>query len=43
MTSVAAWVADQVAELTRPLIDRQVRDVLRRLRVDISVRFDLED
>ena len=43
VTSLAAWLADQVAEAIRPVSERMARDIASRLRVDITIRFTLED
>lgn len=43
MTSLAAWLADQVTEITRPIAHRLTADTLSRIRIDITVRLRLED
>lgn len=43
MTSLASWLADQAAEAVRPFSDRIARDIASRVRVDVTIRFTLED
>ena len=43
MTSLTAWIADQVTEAARPIAHRLTADTLSRLRIHITVRLSLED
>ncbi|MEJ9078576.1 hypothetical protein WKY82_09160 [Gordonia malaquae] len=43
MTSLAAWIADQITEAARPIAHRLTADTLGRLRIDITVRLSLEE
>ena len=43
MTSLRAWLADQLVEALRPFVDASTRDLLDRLRVDVTIRFHLEE
>lgn len=43
MTSLAHWLTDQLAEAIRPLSDHIARDIAQRVRVDVTIRFTLED
>lgn len=45
--SVTQWWADQAAEIVtviaRPLADRVAEDFVRRVRIDVQIRFDGEE
>ncbi|GAC81244.1 hypothetical protein GM1_030_00730 [Gordonia malaquae NBRC 108250] len=43
MTSLTAWIADQIAEAARPIAHRLTADTLSRLRIHITVRLSLEE
>lgn len=43
MTSLTAWIADQITEAARPIAHRLTADTLGRLRIDIAIRLSLED
>lgn len=43
MTSLRAWLADQIAEAARPISHRITADTLSRIRIDITVHLTLED
>ena len=42
MTSLRAWLADQIAEAARPIAHRITTDTLSRIRIDITVRLSLD-
>lgn len=43
MKSLADWLADQVTEATRPIAHRLTADTLSRLRVNVTITFDMGD
>lgn len=42
MTSLRAWLADQIAEAVRPIAHRITADTLQHLRIDITVRLSMD-
>lgn len=43
MTSLRAWLTDQIVEALRPFVDASTRDILDRLRVDATIHFHIEE
>lgn len=43
MTNLGDWLADQVSAIARPIVERATRDLLGRVRVDVTIRFHLDD
>lgn len=42
-SSLAAWIADQVVEVLRPISSRLATDIAQRLRVEVTIKFYMDD
>lgn len=43
LSSITAWLTDQITEAARPIAHRLTADTLSRLRIHITVRLSLEE
>ncbi|UTN92993.1 hypothetical protein SEA_FINKLE_80 [Gordonia phage Finkle] len=43
MRSPTDWLTDQIVAAVQPIADTISRDIVRRIRITITVTFDMED
>jgi len=43
LSSITAWLTDQITEAIRPIATQVTTDILRRARIDVTIRITLEE